>query len=248
MVVVKGSDRGPIRAGIVDVGHRFRPTARSHHEGTKVVKPRQHRAATAEKLSRLLDATEEIMLHEGYAAVSSRRVAAGVGINAPLLHYYFPTIDDLFVAVVKRRAEQYVERMTAALASPEPLRAWWELASDARGAGLFVEFIAAANHRPAIRAEVGKVARKLRRMQLQALTSILDEYGLDPDLFPPALIAAAIQGLAFGLVSDRMAGYETAHVEAAGGMARLLARLERQRELRLSPGRSTAVSHASARR
>jgi AcrR family transcriptional regulator len=199
-------------------------------------------------LTRLLDATEEIMLHEGYAAVSSRRVAASVGINAPLLHYYFPTIDALFVAVVKRRAEQYVERMAAALASPEPLRAWWELASDPRGAGLFVEAIAAANHRPALRTEVGKVARKLRRMQLRTLTSTLEEYGLDPDQFPPPLIAAAIQGLAFGLVSDRMAGYETAHVEAAAGMAQLVARLERKRGRRLSPDRSTAGNRASARR
>jgi len=192
-------------------------------------KPRQRRAATAEKLTRLLDATEEIMLNEGYAGVSSRSVAARVGINAPLLHYYFPTIDDLFVAVMRRRSDQYVERMAAALASPEPLRAWWELASDSRGAGLFVEAIAAANHRPALRAEVGKVARDLRRMQLQALSSLLGEYGLDPDLFPPALVAATIQGLAFGLASDHLGGYETAHDEAAAAMAVLVARLEEQR-------------------
>jgi AcrR family transcriptional regulator len=198
-----------------------------------LVKPRRRRAATTEKVTRLLDATEEIMLGEGYAAVSSRSVAANAGINAPLLHYYFPTIDDLFVAVVRRRAEQYAERMAAALASREPLRTWWELASDPRRAGLFVEAIAAANHRPAVRTEVGKVAHDLRRMQLQALTSLLDEYGLDPDLFPPALIAAAIQGLAFGLVSDQTAGYETAHHEAATGMAHLVASLEQQRTRRL---------------
>lgn len=188
------------------------------------------------------------MLHEGYAAVSSRSVAASVGINAPLLHYYFPTIDDLFVAVVRRRAEQYVERMAAALASPEPLRAWWEVASDPRGAGLFVEAIAAANHRPVLRAEVGTVARDLRRMQMQTLSALLDEYGLDPDEFPPALVAAAIQGLAFGLASDRMAGYETAHDEAAAGMRQLVARLERRRARRLTTERSVQAQRTSARR
>ena len=86
---------------------------------------RRPRAATVEKRARLLDATEEIMLREGYAAVSSRNVAARVGITGPLVHYYFPTIDDLFVAVLRRRAEHNVARMAAALASPEPLRAWW---------------------------------------------------------------------------------------------------------------------------
>ena len=67
--------------------------------------PRRPRAATAEKRERLLDATEEIMLEDGYAAVSSRSVANRVGINAPLVHYYFPTIDDLFIAVLRRRAD-----------------------------------------------------------------------------------------------------------------------------------------------
>ena len=198
-------------------------------------------------MTRLLDATEEIMLQEGYAAVTSRKVAARVGINAPLLHYYFPTIDDLFVAVVKRRADQYVDRMAAALSSPEPLRAWWELVSDPRGAGFFVEAIVAANHRPALRAEVGQVARDLRQMQLQRLTSLLDEYGVDPEDFPPALIAAAIQGLAFGLVADQTAGYETAHVQASAGMARLVARLERERARRLSSGGTAGAQRTSTR-
>ena len=196
--------------------------------------PRRRRATSEKKVARLLDATESIMLRDGYAAVSSRRVAAKVRIQAPLVHYYFPTIDDLFVAVLRRRAEVSVERMAAALASPEPLRAWWELASDPRGTALFMELLAAANHRPALRAEMGKVARDVRRMQMQTLARILGEYGLEPGEFPPALIAATMQGLAFGLVSDQAAGYDTAHDEAAAAMSRLLARLERRRARRLS--------------
>src|SRR5256885_3164398 len=131
-----------------------------------MTEPRRRRAATEEKLTRALDAAEEIILGEGYAAVTSRTVAARIGIQAPLLHYYFQTIDDLFVALLRRRSERNVERMAAALASPQPLRAWWELASDPRGTALFVELIAAANHRPALRAEVGAVAREVRRMQI----------------------------------------------------------------------------------
>ena len=83
-------------------------------------------------------------------------MAAAVGIQAPLVHYYFPTLDDLFVAVLRRRAGRNVERMAEALASPEPLRAWWKLASDPRGTALFIELLAAANHRPALKAEVGE--------------------------------------------------------------------------------------------
>jgi AcrR family transcriptional regulator len=204
-----------------------------------MAEPRRRRAATEEKLQRLLDATEEIMLREGYAAVSSRSVAAEVGIQAPLVHYYFPTIDDLFVSVLRRRAEPNVERMAAALASPEPLRAWWDLASDSRGTALFVELLAAANHRPTLREEVGKVAYEVRRMQMETLTTLIGEYGLDADEFPPALIASTMQGLAFALVSDQAAGYDTAHAEAAAAMGRLLERLEARRSQRLADLRPT---------
>ncbi|WP_018505528.1 TetR/AcrR family transcriptional regulator [Parafrankia discariae] len=198
--------------------------------------PRRRRAATVEKATRLLDATEEIILREGYAAVSSRSVAARVAITAPLVHYYFPTIDDLFVAVLRRRAQRTVEQMTAALASAEPLRAWWELVSDSRATALTVEFAAAANHRPALRAEVGRVARELRQMQIEKLATILGEYGLDPDEYPPELVAATIQGLAFVVVADRSTGYDTAPEEAVAAMTRLVARLEEKRARRPPPG------------
>jgi AcrR family transcriptional regulator len=190
------------------------------------------RAATEEKAQRVLDATEELMLTEGYAAVSSRSVAAKVGINPPLVHYYFATLDDLFVAVLQRRAGRNVERMADALEGPEPLRAWWELASDPRGTALFVELLAAANHRPALRSEVGAIAQQVRKMQVERLGELLPEYGLDPDELPPALVAAAVQGLAFGIVSDQAAGYETDTAEAVAGMDRLLSALEARRDTR----------------
>lgn len=194
-----------------------------------MAEPRRRRAATEEKLARVLDAAEAIMLSEGYAAVTSRNVAAHAGIQAPLVHYYFATIDDLFVALLRRRAERNVERMEAALASEQPLRAWWELVSDPRGTALFVELLAAANHRPALKSEVGEVARVVRRMQMAALDDLLPEYGLDPKDFPPVLIAAAMQGVAHAIVSDEVAGYDTSPRQARAAMRRLVTRLEQRR-------------------
>ena len=66
----------------------------------------------------LLDITEQLMIEEGYAAVSSRRVAGIAGVTGGLVHYYFPTLDDLFVAVFRRRAEQQLERQARLLARP----------------------------------------------------------------------------------------------------------------------------------
>ena len=47
----------------------------------------------------LLDAAEQLMREEGYAAVTSRRVAAKAGLKPQLVHYYFRTMDDLFIAL-----------------------------------------------------------------------------------------------------------------------------------------------------
>jgi AcrR family transcriptional regulator len=191
--------------------------------------PRRPRAATEAKRIGILDATEELILERGYAAVSSRSVAGRMGMHAPHVHYYFPTIDDLFVAVLRRRASQNVERMTAALDADEPLRAWWDLASDRRGTALFVELLAAANHRPALQAEIATMARDVRALQAERLATLIGAYGLDPDRFPPVLIAAAMQGLAFAVVTDEAAGYDTHPGEARDAMVRLLTELEQGR-------------------
>jgi AcrR family transcriptional regulator len=191
-----------------------------------MVETRRPRAATLEKRARILDAAEQIMLKDGYAAVTSRRVEAEAGIK---LHYHYGSLDDLFVAVFRRRAERSVERLREALTSERPLRAWWELASDPRGTALLVELTAAANHRALLQAEVAELARDARRMEMDALTSILTGYGIDPDEFPPVLVAAAVQGLALVVVQDEVRGFDTGHADAKAAIERLLDRLEGRR-------------------
>lgn len=188
--------------------------------------PRRPRSATPDKRRRMLDAAEQIMLRDGYAAVTSRRVEAEAGLK---LHYHFGTLDDLFIAIVRRSGEANVARLADALGSGEPLRAWWRLAADPRGNTLLVELTAAANHRPALKAEVATFARAVRRMQIEALDSILEDYGIDRHVFPPALVAAAVQGLAFAMAHDQVAGFETAHEEASAAMADLVDQLEKRR-------------------
>jgi len=193
---------------------------------------RRPRAATPEKRRRILDAAELIMLEDGYAAVTSRRLESETGLK---VHYHFGSIDELFIAIVRRRGEGNVARLADALASPEPLRSWWRLASDRRGSRLLVEITTAANHRPALQSEVAAFARETRHMQIDALDAILAEYGIDREEFPPALLAAAMQGLAFAMAYDQVAGFDTAQAEAADGMDRLLIRLEARRSAARAP-------------
>lgn len=43
------------------------------------------------------------MLHKGYAAVTYRALAAEAGVTPALVQYYFPALDDLLVATIRRR-------------------------------------------------------------------------------------------------------------------------------------------------
>src|ERR1700693_2877153 len=88
---------------------------------------RRSGAPDAKNRGVLRDAAEQLMLEEGYAAVTSRRLADRAGLKPQLVHYYFRTMDDLFLAVFRRRAEQGLKSQARALESPQPLWALWRL-------------------------------------------------------------------------------------------------------------------------
>lgn len=112
------------------------------------------------------------MLEEGYAAATSRRVAAQAGVKPALVHYYFPSMDDLFVAVLQAGAEANLSIQQDAFADDSPLHALWEL-NSAQGAALWMEFMALANHRKAIRSEIAGYADRFRELEEAAMASAL---------------------------------------------------------------------------
>jgi AcrR family transcriptional regulator len=133
----------------------------------------------------LVDAAHRLMISDGYAAVTSRRVAAEAGLKPQLVHYYFRTMDDLFVEMVRRGAERNLERLDRALASPQPLRALWDLYNDRTTTAATMEFSALANHREAVRTEFENYAARFRRVESEAIARIVDgrpnAFGLTPD-------------------------------------------------------------------
>jgi AcrR family transcriptional regulator len=174
----------------------------------------------------LLDAAEQLMREEGYAAVTSRRVAARAGLKPQLVHYYFRTMDDLFLALVRRGAEHNLARQARALASPQPLRALWEFSSDRAGTTLTMEFSALANHRKAIRAELATYAEEFRRLQSEALAGVLARYGVDPEAFPPDAILVLITSISRVLVMEEALGLTTGHDEMRALVERVLTQYE----------------------
>ena len=137
-------------------------------------------AADSQTRARLLDAAERLLLEDGYAAVTSRRVGAAAGLKPQLVHYYFQTMDDLFVEVFRRRADESLEHFARAVAADPSLHTLWRLNADPRGAALMIEFAALANHRKSIRAEIARYAERSREAQLDAMTAALPTRGSRP--------------------------------------------------------------------
>ena len=191
-----------------------------------MAKPRRTGTETSETRFKILDVTERVMIEDGYAAVSSRRVAKDVGVTPALVHYYFPTLDDLFLEVLRRRAKQQLERQERHLTSPQPLRALWGVSSDQAGTALLMEFMALSNHRKSIRSELAEFAEAFRRNQLESLTGQLDEYGFDPDEVPPEVLLVAIAGISRAIVMEQALGMTTGLTETIAFVEKHLDRIE----------------------
>lgn len=174
----------------------------------------------------LLDAAERLLLEEGYASVTSRRVAAAAGLKHQLVHYYFRTMDDLFLEVYRRRAEEALDRFERALAADCSLRTIWDFTSEPKGAAFNIEFVALANHRKAIRVAIASYAERFRAMQLEAITRTLAEHGISIDACPPLVALVALTGIAQVLALEDALGVTAGHEETRAFVEDYIRKLE----------------------
>lgn len=159
----------------------------------------------------LLDAAERLMVEEGYAAVTTRRVAARAGLKPQLVHYYFESMDQLLLDLVRRAIAQGRETLARVLASPKPLRRLWEWSTDAEATALQIEMMALANHRKAIRAELADGARRLRRMQVEALSQALERSGIVDDVVRADALMMVLASVSRVLVMEKSLGVTAGH-------------------------------------
>ena len=174
----------------------------------------------------ILDATVHVMLEEGYAAATSRRVAAKAGVKPAAVHYYFPTMDELYLAVFRRGASANLERQQRALTSDKPLHALWESIVEPRDTRLLLEFMGLANHRKEIRAEIAAWADRWRELQVTAVNFILREHGVDPVDYPPVAMTFVLAAIGRTLVLEDALGSTIGHPEAVTLVERIIDRFE----------------------
>jgi TetR/AcrR family transcriptional regulator of autoinduction and epiphytic fitness len=119
-----------------------------------------------------------------------------------------------------------LERMRAALHADDPLAALWAMNSDTRWTTLNTEFVALANHRKAIGAELKAYAERVRDIETAAVTMVLRASGVDLDRYPPVAISMLIVQTARSLCNEKAVGVTRGHAELQSLVTRLMDQLK----------------------
>lgn len=159
----------------------------------------------------LMDATEAVMREEGYAAVTSRRVAERAGVNQQTVYYYFETMEDLLLASYRRRMQRVLESVERAMASERPLHAYWQSISDPLDAAVTVEYLALANHNEQVRRETIEFGERARRLEADRLSDRIEQ---SADGAGPLGVVMAITYIGYLLGFEATLGIRGGHKEA----------------------------------
>ena len=173
------------------------------------------RPATAEAL---LDAAERLLIEVGHAGISTRRVAAEAGANQGLVHYYFGSIDELFVQVLERFTERLIARQRAMYTGEGPFlekwRAAWRFQQNDLEAGysrIWMELQALSWSRPSLRPRIAAVNAEWRSVLREAFEAAAEEYGLGGEDFPVEALVALMMTFGQGYAMERLEGIEEGH-------------------------------------
>jgi AcrR family transcriptional regulator len=86
--------------------------------------------ASADTHTAILAAARGRLLADGYANLSTRRVAEAAEVPLSQIHYHFGSKRQLILAVLEAENERLLERQREMFDAPEPLWVRWELACD----------------------------------------------------------------------------------------------------------------------
>jgi AcrR family transcriptional regulator len=178
----------------------------------------------------ILKTAEKVMLEEGYAAVSVRRVAKSAGVSSTLLHYYYPTADDLLVALYRHTSEKDLLSLKSALSAGDPVAALWAYQTDSTRTALGVEFLALANHRKTIRIEIVQFAENARALQAKALSGQLRSSGADCGGCSPLCLSMLLTSVSRNLIFESGVGISSGHAEARAYVEHELTALQRRQK------------------
>ena len=192
-----------------------------------------------ETAASFLDAAERLLVELGYAGVTTRRLAAEAGANQGLVHYYFGSLDELFVQVLERFTERLVERQREMYATDLPFIEKWRTAwrfqeadIEAGYPKIWMELQALSWNRPQLLPRIQRVNEEWRAVLRDAFRDGAAEYGLDERRFPVEALVSLMMTFGQGYGVERLEGIRAGHDELLGWIDAWLESLEERKALR----------------
>lgn len=162
----------------------------------------------------ILEAARRCLLADGYAAMSTRKVADEAGVPLSQIHYHFGSKDDLILSLLRSEDEGLVARQAEAFASDRPVWRKWELACDYFDQDLASGYVRVLLELTAAgwsSETLGKEMRGIFNGWLGVLTELAKEAqskGLLVPGFPPEEIAVLVGAAFVGAESWILIGME----------------------------------------
>jgi AcrR family transcriptional regulator len=191
-------------------------------------------SSRAETEDAFLDAAERLLIGVGYSGITTRRLAEEAGANHGLVHYYFGSMENLFVRVLERFTERLITRQREMygrtdLSGVEKWRTAMGYLESDLAAGypkIWLELQALGWNRPDIAERVAQVNGEWRAVLTEAFDQMMAEYGLDREQFPLAAIVSLVMTFNEGIMVERLSGISTGHRELVEMVERWLEGLE----------------------
>jgi AcrR family transcriptional regulator len=152
--------------------------------------------ATADTHAAIIAAARRCLLADGYANLSTRRVAEAAEVPLSQIHYHFGSKRQLILAVLQSETARLLDRQREMFDAPEPLWVRWELACDFLDTDIesgyvriLQEMIAAGWSDPELATAVREVSLSWYRV-LADVARREQERGVDLGGFTPDEVAA----------------------------------------------------------
>ena len=162
----------------------------------------------------LLDAAERLLVDVGYAAITTRRLAAEAGVNHGLVHYYFGSNENLLVRALERFTARLVARQRELYAADMPFIEKWRQAmrylvgDDVTYEKIWLELQAMAWNDPELRERLARVSAEWRAVLTDAFEQARREYGIE---MPLEALVSLVLTFNVGVMVERLGGIETGH-------------------------------------
>ena len=166
---------------------------------------------SSETRAKLLQSAVQILRDEGAGAVTTRRLAEQFGLKRHIVHYYFGTIDELFVAVMREEGARTQDVLTQAAETGDVLDLLW---TNMRESALVIlELMRLAVRQPDIAKEYKLYTDRFR----MAMAAVLDTYARSRGIALPATTAATallLQSAATTIAVEASMGLALGHADA----------------------------------